>query len=153
MISCFLTFLMAKTRFALTTDSGIQLILGLVFCLKTGSKFAIPCPIGRSFTNPTQDGAKCDKNLKWMQIVARSSCILLLVRGSYKRKFEFYLKINKILGNNCKKKREHAEVIRLVVANKKKTKTKTKSCWLKRGSTGYDSEKNPNIWLGQIINY
>ena len=38
-----------------------------------------------------------------MQIVARSSCILLLVRGSYNRQFEFYLKINKILGNNCKK--------------------------------------------------
>ena len=40
-----------------------------------------------------------------MQIVARSSCILLLVRGSYNRQFEFYLKINKILGNNCKKKK------------------------------------------------
>ena len=62
-----------------------------------------------------------------MQIVARSSCILLLVRGSYNRQFEFYLKINKILGNNCKKKkREQGEVIRLVVANKKKTKTKKK---------------------------
>ena len=57
-----------------------------------------------------------------MQIVARSSCILLLVRGSYNRQFEFYLKINKILGNNCKKKREQGEVIRLVVANKKKKK-------------------------------
>ena len=62
-----------------------------------------------------------------MQIVARSSSILLLVRGSYNRQFEFYLKINKILGNNCKKKkREQGEVIRLVVANKKKTKTKKK---------------------------
>ena len=62
-----------------------------------------------------------------MQIVARSSCILLLVRGSYNRQFEFYLKINKILGNNCKKKRrEQGEVIRLAVANKKKTKTKKK---------------------------
>ena len=89
-----------------------------------------------------------------MQIVARSSSILLLVRGSYNRQFEFYLKINKILGNNCKKKkREQGEVIRLVVANKKKNKNKKKSCWLKRGLTGHDSEKNPNIWLGQIINY
>ena len=62
-----------------------------------------------------------------MQIVARSSSILLLVRGSYNRQFEFYLKINKILGNNCKKKkREQGEVIRLVVANTKKTKTKKK---------------------------
>ena len=61
-----------------------------------------------------------------MQIVARSSSILLLVRGSYNRQFEFYLKINKILGNNCKKKREQGEVIRLVVANKKKTKKKKK---------------------------
>ena len=62
-----------------------------------------------------------------MQIVARSSSILLLVRGSYNRQFEFYLKINKILGNNCKKKREQGEeVIRLVVANKKKTKNKKK---------------------------
>ena len=62
-----------------------------------------------------------------MQIVARSSSFLLLVRGSYNRQFEFYLKINKILGNNCKKKkREQGEVIRLVVANKKKTKTKKK---------------------------
>lgn len=61
-----------------------------------------------------------------MQIVARSSCILLLVRGSYNRQFEFYLKINKILGKNCKKKREQGEVIRLVVANKKKTKTNKK---------------------------
>lgn len=61
-----------------------------------------------------------------MKIVARSSCILLLVRGSYNRQFEFYLKINKILGNNCKKKREQGEVIRLVVANEKKTKTKKK---------------------------
>ena len=62
-----------------------------------------------------------------MQIVARSSSILLLVRGSYNRQFEFYLKINKILGNNCKKKRrEQGEVIRLAVANKKKTKTKKK---------------------------
>ena len=61
-----------------------------------------------------------------MQIVARSSCILLLVRGSYNRKFELYLKINKILGNNCKKKREQGEVIRLVVANKKKNKNKNK---------------------------
>ena len=61
-----------------------------------------------------------------MQIVARSSCILLLVRGSYNRQFEFYLKINEILGNNCKKKREQGEVIRLVVANKKKNKNKKK---------------------------
>ena len=62
-----------------------------------------------------------------MKIVARSSSILLLVRGSYNRQFEFYLKINKILGNNCKKKRrEQGEVIRLAVANKKKTKTKKK---------------------------
>ena len=62
-----------------------------------------------------------------MQIVARSSSILLLVRGSYNRQFEFYLKINKILGNNCKKKkREQGEVIRLVVANKKKTNKKKK---------------------------
>ena len=64
MISLLFDFFMAKTRFALSTDSGIQLKLGLVFCLKTGSQFAIPCPIGRSFTNLTQDGDKCDKNLK-----------------------------------------------------------------------------------------
>ena len=63
-----------------------------------------------------------------MQIVARSSCILLLVRGSYNRQFEFYLKINKILGNNCKKKREQGEVIRLVVPNKNKKQKQKKSC-------------------------
>ena len=65
-----------------------------------------------------------------MQIVARSSCISLLVRGSYNSQLEFYLKINKILGNNCEKKKlEPGEVIRLVVANKKKKqKNKKKSC-------------------------
>lgn len=74
-----------------------------------------------------------------MQIVARSSSILLLVRGSYNRQFEFYLKINKILGNNCKKKkREQGEVIRLVVANKKKTKTKKKVVDLNEDRAGQD---------------
>ena len=62
-----------------------------------------------------------------MQIVARSSCISLLVRGSYNSQLEFYLKINKILGNNCEKKKlEPGEVIRLVVANNKKKKKKKK---------------------------
>ena len=62
-----------------------------------------------------------------MQIVARSSCILLLVRGSYNRQFEFYLKINKILGNNCKKNgnREKLSVL-LFPTKKKKTKTEKK---------------------------
>lgn len=61
-----------------------------------------------------------------MQIVVRSSCILLPVRGSYNSQLEVYLKINKILGSNCKKKREQGEVIRLVVANKKKQKQRKK---------------------------
>ena len=63
-----------------------------------------------------------------MQIVARSSSILLLVRGSYNRQFEFYLKINKILGNNCKKKkngnREKLSVLLLLTKKKQKQKKK-----------------------------
>ena len=62
-----------------------------------------------------------------MQIVARSSSILLLVRGSYNRQFEFYLKINKILGNNCKKKNGNREKLSvLLLLTKKKQKPKKK---------------------------
>ena len=61
-----------------------------------------------------------------MQIVARSSCILLLVRGSYNRQFEFYLKINKILGNNCKKNGNREKLSVLLFPTKKKNKNRKK---------------------------
>ena len=61
-----------------------------------------------------------------MQIVARSSSILLLVRGSYNRQFEFYLKINKILGNNCKKKTGTGRSYPSCCCQQKKNKNKKK---------------------------
>ena len=61
-----------------------------------------------------------------MQIVVRSSCILLPVRGSYNSQLEVYLKINKILGSNCKKKTGTGRSCPSCCCQQKKTKTKKK---------------------------